>query len=214
MGKLIRQGSRSIKTSFEALLAEEHLITPVDEQIVYNQLDENETAIWSLLLASGYLKVVDYERYAPMEANEPKYELELTNLEVKVMFQNMIRTWFGTVRSDYNDFEKALLLGDVDAMNEYMNRVALETFSSFDTEKRSSGKAEPERFYHGFYIPVTNIGDFVKEGDIIGNIVNPLTGEIAEEARSPIDGLVFTRREYPVVYSGSLLGRVLGGVEE
>ncbi len=66
----------------------------------------------------------------------------------------------------------------------------------------------------GIYIPVTNIGDFVKEGDIIGNIVNPLTGEIAEEARSPIDGLVFTRREYPVVYSGSLLGRVLGGVEE
>lgn len=152
VGKLIRQGSRSIKTSFEALLAGEHLITPVDEQIVYNQLDENETAIWSLLLASGYLKVVDYERYAPMEANEPKYELELTNLEVKVMFQNMIRTWFGTVRSDYNDFEKALLLGDVDAMNEYMNRVALETFSSFDTGRRSSGRVEPERFYHGFVL--------------------------------------------------------------
>ena len=152
VGKLIRQGSRSIKTSFEALLTGEHLITPIDEQIVYNQLDENETAIWSLLLASGYLKVLDYERYAPMEANDPKYELELTNLEVKVMFQNMIRTWFGTVRSDYNDFEKALLLGDVDAMNEYMNRVALETFSSFDTGRRSSGKAEPERFYHGFVL--------------------------------------------------------------
>ena len=152
VGKLIRQGSRNIKTSFESLLAGEHLITPIDEQIVYNQLDENETAIWSLLLASGYLKVVDYERYAPMEANDPKYELELTNLEVKVMFQNMIRTWFGTVRSDYNDFEKALLLGDVDAMNEYMNRVALETFSSFDTGRRSSGKAEPERFYHGFVL--------------------------------------------------------------
>lgn len=66
----------------------------------------------------------------------------------------------------------------------------------------------------GIYIPVTNIGDFVKEGDVIGNVVNPLTGEINETARSPIDGLVFTRREYPVVYSGSLLGRVLGGVKE
>lgn len=65
----------------------------------------------------------------------------------------------------------------------------------------------------GIYIPLTNIGDFVKEGDVIGNVVNPLTGEINEEARSPIDGLVFTRREYPVVYSGSLLGRVLGGVK-
>ena len=152
VGKLIRQGSRSIKTSFESLLAGEHLITPIDEQIVYNQLDDNETAIWSLLLASGYLKVVDYEGYDPVDPSEQKYELELTNLEVKIMFQNMIRTWFGNVRSDYNDFEKALLLGDVDAMNEYMNRVALETFSSFDTGKRASGKAEPERFYHGFVL--------------------------------------------------------------
>ena len=152
VGKLIRQGSRSIKTSFESLLAGEHLITPIDEQIVYNQLDENETAIWSLLLASGYLKVVDYERYDPMDVSDPKYELELTNLEVKIMFQNMIRTWFGAVRSDYNDFEKALLLGDVDAMNEYMNRVAFETFSSFDTGRRPSEKAEPERFYHGFVL--------------------------------------------------------------
>ena len=152
VGKLIREGSRSIKSSFESLLAGEHLITPIDEQIVYNQLDENETAIWSLLLASGYLKVVDYEGYDPVDPSEQKYELELTNLEVKIMFQNMIRTWFGNVRSDYNDFEKALLLGDVDAMNEYMNRVALETFSSFDTGKRASGKAEPERFYHGFVL--------------------------------------------------------------
>lgn len=47
---------------------------------------------------------------------------------------------------------KALLLGDVEAMNEYMNRVTGETFSYFDTGKRASGKAEPERFYHGFVL--------------------------------------------------------------
>ncbi len=66
----------------------------------------------------------------------------------------------------------------------------------------------------GIYLPATNIGDFVKEGDTIGYVVDPLTGEINETAKAPIDGLVFTRREYPVVYSGSLLGRVLGGVEQ
>lgn len=152
VGKLIRQGSKDIKTSFEALLDGERLITPIDEQIVYNQLDDNEQAIWSLLLASGYLKVVNYEKYGPEEITEPKYELELTNLEVKIMFQNMVRGWFGVVKSDYNDFIKALLLGDVDAMNEYMSRVTLETFSSFDTGRRVSGKAEPERFYHGFVL--------------------------------------------------------------
>ncbi len=156
VGKLIRQGSSAIKTSFEALLDGEHLKTPIDEQIVYSQLDENEQAIWSLLLASGYLKVVSFETYEEYgdtgDYKEPEYELALTNLEVKLMFQSMVRMWFGSVRSDYNDFVKALLLGDVDAMNEYMSRVTAETFSFFDTGKRSSGKAEPERFYHGFVL--------------------------------------------------------------
>lgn len=47
---------------------------------------------------------------------------------------------------------KALLAGDLEAMNEYMNRVSGETFSFFDTGKRASGKSEPERFYHGFVL--------------------------------------------------------------
>jgi len=151
VGKLIREGNRNIKTSFEALLDGEHLFTPIDEQIVYDQLDGSEQAIWSLLLASGYLKVVSYEEYDDEALQEPKYELTLTNLEVRVMFQNMIRLWFGDATVDYNDFIKALLLGNVKAMNHYMNRVALKTFSYFDTGKAPSG-AEPERFYHGFVL--------------------------------------------------------------
>lgn len=144
VGKLIREGSKNLKASFEALLDGQHLWTTVDEQIVYNQLDMDEQAIWSFLLASGYLKVISYEEYRS-ENEMPEYELALTNLEVKIMFRNMIRRWFGTVRSDYNDFVKALLLGDVDAMNEYMNRVTFATFSSFDSGTHPSGRAEPER---------------------------------------------------------------------
>ena len=151
VGKLIREGSRRIKISFEKLLAGEHLFTPIDEQIVYNQLAGDEMGIWSLLVASGYLKVISYEEYGPEEIIEPKYELALTNLEVKIMFQNMIRTWFREVNADYNDFVQALLLGNVKAMNNYMNRVALRTFSYFDTGKQPS-EAEPERFYHGFVL--------------------------------------------------------------
>ena len=150
-GKLIREGSRRVKTSFERLLAGEHLFTPIDEQIVYNQLDGDEKGIWSLLVASGYLKVISYEEYGPEEIIEPKYELALTNLEVKIMFQGMIRAWFREVNADYNDFVQALLLGEVKAMNNYMNRVALKTFSYFDTGKQPS-EAEPERFYHGFVL--------------------------------------------------------------
>lgn len=152
VGKLIREGGRQIKIPFEGLLKGEHLKCPIDEQIVYNQLDNSENAIWSLLLASGYLKVVSYEEYqGGLEYQRPQYELALTNLEVKLMFQNMIATWFQPAEADYNDFVKAMLIGDVDAMNIYMNRVALQTFSYFDTGKRAFG-AEPERFYHGFVL--------------------------------------------------------------
>ena len=152
--QLIRQGSRDVKQTFEKLLEGGHLITTIDEQIVYSQLDESDQAIWSLLLASGYLKAVSHGEYDSGEApEEPKYELALTNYEVILMFRKMIKGWFQReVASDYNDFIKALLLGDVDAMNEYMNRVAMESFSFFDASRKSSGKSEPERFYHGFVL--------------------------------------------------------------
>ncbi len=158
VGKLIREGNRDIKVDFERLLQGGHLRTQIDEQIVYNQLDGNEEAIWSLLLASGYLKVtsydgMDYDGYdAEGNYTEPEYELELTNFEVKLMFRKMVGSWFSEARADYNDFIKALLQGNVKAMNTYMNRVALATFSYFDTGKRASGVAEPERFYHGFVL--------------------------------------------------------------
>ncbi len=152
-GKLIRESSREIKESFERLMKGEHLFVPIDEQIVFNQLDNNEYAIWSLLLASGYLKAVKHEEYGKSELlTAPVHELALTNFEVKVMFRNMIHGWFSGNASDYNDFVEALLLDDVDAMNEYMNRISSETFSYFDTGKRASGIAEPERFYHGFVL--------------------------------------------------------------
>ena len=151
VGKLIREGSRGIKSTFEKLLKDEVIECPIDEQIVYNQLDENEDAIWSLLLASGYLKVLKYERDSENEELEIMYELALTNKEVRNMFFRMVKGWFGTVKRDYNDFVKAMLTGDKKSMNGYMNRVARDIFSYFDTGKRPS-EQEPERFYHGFVL--------------------------------------------------------------
>ena len=145
VGKLIREGSGEIKKTFEQLLAGETITATLDEQIVYNQLNRREGAIWSLLLASGYLKVV------AADIKEERYELCLTNYEVKRMFDSMVSGWFDASEGSYNDFIKALLLGDKKAMNAYMNRVALSTFSYFDTGNRPSG-AEPERFYHVFVL--------------------------------------------------------------
>lgn len=152
-GKLVREGSPDLKKSFERLLQGGSILADIDEQIVYGELGENEDAVWSLLLASGYLRVrsVDGCR-AWHESGALRYELALTNLEVRGMFVSLIRQWFkGHVREDYNNFITAMLLDDVGAMNDYMNRVALEVFSSFDTGTHPS-KSAPERFYHGFVL--------------------------------------------------------------
>lgn len=152
VGKLIREGDRRIKEKFEILLQGGVIRTPVDEQIVYNQLNGNEEAIWSLLLASGYVKALSYENLDLLDFGEEQmYELTLTNYEVRRMFEGMVRSWFSAAKADYNDFIKAMLLGDIRAMNAYMNRVALSTFSYFDTGKNPSWE-EPERFYHGFVL--------------------------------------------------------------
>ena len=152
VGKLVQESAKSVKESFENLLQGFSVCTIMDEQIVFGMLDHDEKAIWSLLLASGYMKVksLNIRQYETGEW-ENEYELELTNLEVRMVLRRMVRNWFASVDSDYNDFIKALLLGDVKAMNHYMNRVALTTFSYFDTGTKAS-EAEPERFYHGFVL--------------------------------------------------------------
>ena len=148
-GKLIREGNKNIKLEFERLMQGETLRMDIDEQIVFNQLNTGKNAIWSLLLASGYLKAVDTEY--DDETGCFYYYLALTNWEVRIMFQRMIRDWFWEEGDSYNDFIKALLADDVKAMNFYMNKVALQTFSFFDSGKKPS-EEEPERFYHGFVL--------------------------------------------------------------
>lgn len=149
VGKLIREGDRGVKETFERLLKGEVIRCPIDEQIVYNQLDDSDAAIFSLLLASGYLKVLSVQKLDEIGDEEALYELTLTNYEVKRMFYGMVRGWFAKAGADYNDFVRALLKGNRKEMNAYMNRITIQTFSYFDTGKGPFG-AEPERFYHGF----------------------------------------------------------------
>ena len=150
VGKFIREGNGEIKQSMEQLLSGEHLICPIDEQIVYNQLDNNEEAIWSLLVASGYLKILSYEQIEIVQ-RRPNYELALTNGEVRLMFEEMVSGWFSPAKPSYNGFLKSLLKNDLKSMNKYMRNITLQVFSYFDTGKGVIGD-EPERFYHGFVL--------------------------------------------------------------
>ena len=150
VGKLIRIASSDVKEKMEDLLKGKEIVVNFDEQIVFNQLDSNENAIWSLLLASGYLKVenVDYRGITL----EPWYTLRITNLETVSMFANMFRGWFESSDASYGSFVKSLMQGDLEAMNFYMNKVAMSTFSYFDVGSDANETSEPERFYHGFVL--------------------------------------------------------------
>ena len=61
----------------------------------------------------------------------------------------------------------------------------------------------------GIFISQANHGDYLKAGDEIGVIVDPLRGSILERMKAPVEGILFTIREYPVVDEGSLIARIL-----
>ena len=151
ISKLIKTGSAGIKETMEKLINGNTIEKKIDEQIIYNQLEKNENSIWSLLLASGYLKAVSIDVSISDEIVEI-YKLAITNNETKSMFRGMIQEWFSNVYTEKNDFLKALILGDIDAMNNYMNEIAIETFSSFDVAGREESRVRPENFYHGFVL--------------------------------------------------------------
>lgn len=142
VGKLIQRGSPKIKKAMEKLLNGEYITVGIDEQIVFDQLDNDEDAIWSLLLASGYLKVDSMD--ICVSTGEQKYELSLTNLEVRVMFQKLIKGWFMTGDDSSNEFISALIDGDLEAMNYYINEITLNVFSSFDVAGKDESRIRPE----------------------------------------------------------------------
>ena len=151
---LIQRGNAETKTVMEELLEGRELVTEIDEEIIFEQLGKKKNAIWSLLLASGYLKV--NKVCMDEQTDRYIYYLSITNREVRMMFENMIRDWFSDEDVPYNEFVRALLRDDVKEMNHYMNDISMATFSYFDVgnsqNNHTSKSDRPERFYHGFVL--------------------------------------------------------------
>ena len=150
VSNLIREGASDVKIAMEDLIEGKSIEKVIDEEIIFEQLDDNSEAIWSLLLAAGYLKVEDVTDADNGE--DAVYRLSLTNLEVRKEFRKMVQGWFKKASIRYHDFVEALLANDVAYMNQYMNRMTQTVFSYFDTGNHPSEQTEPERFYHGFVL--------------------------------------------------------------
>lgn len=150
VSKLLQTASPDMKLNMERLMNGELIVVNFDEQVVFNQLDTNESAVWSLLVAGGYLKVEAVEYRG--EILEPWYHVSITNIETKSLFYNMFKGWFGRTNANYNEFVRALMKGSLKEMNIFMNHVATATFSFFDTGTHPSEINQPEKFYHGFVL--------------------------------------------------------------
>ena len=148
VNRIIRTASSEVKEQMEDLLEGKEVVVTFDEQIVFNQLEQNESAIWSLLMASGYLKPEQVEYRG--ELMKPWYHLKITNLETRVMFFEMFAGWFQNKDASYSHFMQALVQDDLEAMNYFMNRMTNATFSYFDVG--GDGYQQPEKFYHGFVL--------------------------------------------------------------
>ena len=145
VGKLIKEGDKSVKIEFETLINGGTVITDIDESITYAELRSDSKTIWSWLLATGYVKTVNLV--------DEKYEISLTNYEVKKSLYKLVEKWFSECYGQYRGFIKMLIENDVVGMNECLSDVIEKTFSYFDVSSTKENR-RTEQFYHGFTLGI------------------------------------------------------------
>ncbi len=109
------------------------------------------------------------------------------------------------------EYGNQLLIGILNLMKK---EKMIDCSEKFEIRKPFSSQ-KGEVFYinapkSGLFVPSLDHCDIIEKNQKIGEIVNPLTGEVLSELFAPNGGILFTLREYPVVYEGSLLARIFG----
>lgn len=140
VNELLCKGTVQLKEKIKWMMSGGTISTFVDEQVCFGDLFNDERAVWSLLLGTGYLKIVDADYELCY------YTLALTNKEVLLMLQRMVINWFDRGYHGCNGFLRALLNDDLEDMTDYLQAALLDTVSFFD------GVNNPESFYHGFVL--------------------------------------------------------------
>ncbi|MGZ3633183.1 MAG: PD-(D/E)XK nuclease domain-containing protein [Parachlamydiaceae bacterium] len=141
--QLIAQASDDLKIDLESLMKGEMIQQEVEEGIVFSMLDNHSTAIWSLLLFSGYLTLGETYSYG-----KPCL-LRIPNKEVRELYRTMILDWFkkSIDQKKYHTLLNSLTSGDVDTFSQLFQEFMLSSVSVFDVPATDS-----EKIYHGFIL--------------------------------------------------------------
>jgi len=145
--KLLIQSKTSFKAQFELLLRGESIERFIDERLVFQYLDGNETAVWSLLLAAGYLKVVACE-----QRQEGLWcHLQIPNQEIRGLYQSIIEQWLsqGESLEWYYEFLNDLLDGRLQRFEQYLQTIYEQIISVHDIARY------PEAFCHALILGLT-----------------------------------------------------------
>lgn len=137
-----------IKSQMEDLLNGGTVETELDEQVIFSNLETSPRALWSLFLASGYLKVVSRR----FNGRRYSYVLKITNFEVELTLQNLIAGWFETAGIHYSGFMNSLITGNSDEAQSNLKNILLSTTNFYDNGKYISEDDKPASFYHGLVL--------------------------------------------------------------
>jgi hypothetical protein len=142
---LIVESSVEFKEQFELLLQDKTISKIIDENMVFGDLRTNTQAAWSLLLMSGYLKIVSA---VINDRGNTICECAIPNWEVKAIYFNIIESWLGNGQGIewYQNFLAYLLSGNIEKFVENFGQVLLRIISVHDVAHN------PEAFYHGFML--------------------------------------------------------------
>ena len=137
--RLIEESNDRTKNAIEELINGTPVRSQIYEDITYGTIDVNSEYIWSFLLFTGYLKVINYETIG----DETYYEMVIPNTEVKSIYKNTIRAWFEKkINADgRTDILEAILKADAEKLEDLLCTWMVNTISCFD---------EQENYYHGF----------------------------------------------------------------
>ena len=145
--KMLLCGSAMLKKDLEEVLQGKAIIKPLKEEMIFGSLSREESAVWSLLLFSGYLTL---KEHIYCENHVLLYSLQVPNQEILSFYRTIITDWFCDVLSSAECSQllfNSLVQGDVDTFVSLFQEFIMMSMSYYDI----SGQ-EPERVYHAFIL--------------------------------------------------------------
>jgi hypothetical protein len=145
---LLVRSDKTAKKELEELLEGKSITKRIHSHIVFSEIEKTSESLWSFLLFTGYLKIVDFIQ-PETDTEDILYKLVIPNLEVKSIYRKFVGNWVTDYLNDseLNLFYRAIVNGDTKTIRQALQKYTKESMSFFDPTG-----TEPERVYHCFVL--------------------------------------------------------------